>query len=395
MMYKYLLIRNIYIVFCIILLLSCIDNNSEAVVIPFSLENDRIVLNAYIHGQKGRFIFDSGIMHSNIGINARGLFPIAYTKRIYNGKLSTVLVYSLNRIRFGDTDVKARSWLINHCDSIKYIKEDEGYDGILGMRTFEGYWCELSFSKNEIILYKEKPEKVISHTPWKTLSKYDSFYLPIVIDNKEFFMNIDTGLQYGFLFPNDIINYKKDAELRTIISNEEVKKYYLVKTNSIFVLDEIYNDMLIMTNSYSAQRRNFVSHNDIGLIGIDFLKHYDFLFDYRDLRKGKTTGMYYQSNTPLSERDYGFFSFLKKVPEPGIISFYLSEAGLEITSILEDSISYNLYGLRLGTVITKINGQPIINFSKEEIVNPLFYHTITDFSILEDGNEKTIYLRDL
>jgi len=269
--------RKIYIVFCIILLLSCVnDDNSSVIVIPFSLENNRIVLDAYIHGQKGRFVFDSGIMHSNIGINARGLFPIAYTKRIYNGKLSTVLVYSLNKIKFGDIDVKARSWLINRSDVIKYIKEDEGYDGILGIRTFEGYWCELSFSKNEIILYKEKPKHFTMYSSIKMLSKYDAFYLPITIDDKIFFMNIDTGLQHGFLFQNDIINYKKDTELKTIISSEEIEKYYLVKTNSIFVLDEVYNDMLIMTNSYSAQRRNFVSHNDMGLIGINFLKHYDF-----------------------------------------------------------------------------------------------------------------------
>jgi hypothetical protein len=392
---KYFLTRKACVIYCAIFLLSCSNNIDTEIVIPFSLENNRIVLDAVINGQKGRFLFDSGIMHSTIGVGARGLFPIAYTRRIYNEKLRIVLVYSLNKIQFGDVPVKARSWLINRNDIITHLKEEEGYDGLLGIRSFEGYWCELSFSKNAIILHKQKPEHYTEYVPLKTLSKYDPLYLPVIIDGNEFLMNIDTGMRVAFKFPRDVIEYKNPDEMSEIVSNGEVQHYYLVKTNSLSILDETYNDVLIMNNSYSGYRPSSLYRHDKGLIGLGFMKHYDFLFDYRELRKGKTTGMYYKSITPSPERNYGFFSFMKEAPDPGIFDFSFSEEGLEILDILKDSIAYTEYGLRPGTVITKINDEPVINFSKEELVDPSFFHRVTDFSILnEKGDEETIFVQN-
>jgi hypothetical protein len=56
--------------------------------------------------------------------------------------------------------------MINRSDIITKTKK-EGYDGILGTRIFEGYWCELSFSKKKIILQKEKPNYYINYMPVK------------------------------------------------------------------------------------------------------------------------------------------------------------------------------------------------------------------------------------
>ena len=376
----------------IILISSCDQNNNENEIhIPFSLENDRIVLEAVVNGQKGRFVFDSGSVYSHLGVSARNLFPAGYRKEDYKGKEKTVIVYSLNKIRFGDTVVKARSWFINRSDLITLVKDYEGYDGILGIRTFEGYWCELSFSKQKIILYKEKPIAYGKYAPLKMLPN-SVLYLPITIDNTEFYMNIDTGSYRAILFPNDIILYKNKNECREIVSNERVKQYYLVKTNSISILDEIYTDMSIMTNSYIEQTNNLntISHNDRGIIGINFLKYYDLLFDYTELRKGKTAGMYYRPIVSLQERNYGFFSFIKEAPEHGILNFYVSDNGLIIISLLKDSVAYNVYGLRPGTIITKINEKPINEFTQEELAEPQFYHTVDNFTILDNGREKLI-----
>jgi len=379
-----------------IILQSCYNDNDESEIrIPFSIENNRIILDAVVNGQGGRFVFDSGVMHSYLDINALNPLPVAHTKRIYNGKLKTVFIYALNKIIFGKTVLKTHSWLINRADSIKYLKEYEGYDGILGIRTFEGFWCELSFSRKEIVLYKEKPKHYTMYSPAEMLSKYDVLYLPITIDDMEYYFNIDTGLRKSLLFPNGIIEQKGSDKMREIVSNEEVKRYYLVKTNEICILDEIYNNMSIMTNSYIAQRRNNDPlFNDIGLIGVHFLKNYDLLFDYRNIRKGKTTGMYYNPVIPLPERDYGFFSFLEEAPELGILNFSISDIGLEIVSILKDSAAYTIYGLRPGIIITKIMDKSIADYKKEELIDPSFFHTITNFSILENGNERTIYLHE-
>ncbi|MDR2477980.1 MAG: hypothetical protein LBD48_01560, partial [Treponema sp.] len=91
-------------------------------------------------------------------------------------------------------------------------------------------------------------------------------------------------------------------------------------------------------------------------MGIDFLKYYDFLFDYRDLREGKSTGMYYKPNTPLEERDYGINGFIKSVPEFGVLdseSFY--KAGFFVYQILKDSIAYEEFGFRPGMTITRMS----------------------------------------
>jgi hypothetical protein len=379
--------------FCIIaaLLVSCNNNDKpDLFVIPFSLENGRIIMEATINGQNTKFMFDTGSIHSFLGINARGLLPIAYTKQVYNGKQRTVLIYALNKITFNGKELRTHSWLINKSDSISYNKEYENCDGILGIRAFEGYWCELSFSKNQIILHKEKPADFVNYAPLKTLSKYDALYLPITIDGSTFYMNIDTGLQYSAFFPGGIIEYKNSDEYREINSIDEVKQFHLVKTNSIQILDETISDAYIMTNSYSAQRRNFASHNDMGLLGVDFLQYYDLLFDYRDLRNGRTSGMYYKSNTPREDRDYGFFSFLKEPPALGIIDFRIPNEGIRIVSILKDSLADTVYGIQPGTVITKINGKPILEFSREELLEPDFYRSVHEYSVLEDDKERTI-----
>lgn len=376
----------------VISLLSCNKDDRAEIHIPFTLENNRIIMEAKVNGQEGRFIFDSGNMHSYLNIRARGLFPVAYTKREYKGRLRTIVIYALNKISISGIEINTQQWLINHDDVLDYLKKYEGYDGLLGIRTFEGYWCELSFSANEIILYKEKPSHFTKAAPIKYLSKIDKFYLPVTIDGNIFDIAIDTGLDKGIFFPDGIARYKKPDELKKIVSLEEVNEYHLVKTDSIHILDEVYTDAFIMTNSYLAQRRNWVSDNDRGLIGVNFLKYYDLLFDYRELRKGKTTVMYYKPIVPLAERNYGFYSFLKEMPEPGILDFYVSEKGLVIISIIKDSIAYTAYGLRPDNVITKINGEPVINIPREELLDPLFFSKVTDFSVLNEAENEEIIL---
>ena len=386
-------------VFLSFVFFACAKDNSEApITIPFSLEDGRIVFDAVINGQEGRFIFDSGIMHSAFNISPRGLLPIANTKRVINGRPKRTLVYWLNNIQFGDVKIKTNSWFYIGGDTTARLKEREGYDGLLGIRTFEGYWVELSIARSEITLHKQIPKHFInaSHSMLKVFSRFEPLYLPLTIDNREFYMNIDTGLMHAFYFPDDIINDKPPEDITKIESNGEIGDYYLVQTNVINVLERTYYNKKIMNNSYGAARRNYASHADTGLIGLDFMQHYDFLFDYRELRKGRTTGMYYIPLNDLSERYYGFFSFIDESPEPGIIDFSMNETGgLVIEDILTGSTAYAMYGLRPGYVITKINGEPIANFAKEELLDPEFFHRVIEFSVLDkEGKERLLIVKE-
>lgn len=100
--------------------------------------------------------------------------------------------------------------------------------------------------------------------------------------------------------------------------------------------------------------------------------------------------MYYEPNTPLVERKYGFFSFIKNVPEFGILNFTIGESGILIHSILKDSIAYNVCGLRPNTLITRINGGPVNKYSLGELLEPSFYLTVDSFTIREEGIEQNI-----
>jgi hypothetical protein len=381
-------------IFTILSLFSCTERNiPDNIEIPFVIENNRIVIEAIINGKKGRFCFDTGSTESYLDISSKNLLSTSYTTTIYQGKPKNVLIYHLNRIRFGETELKTSSWVITRSDSVINAKKN-GYNGVLGNRIFEGYWRELSFSKNKIILYKKKPEHYKNHLPVKIESKYDAdFYIPSIIDEEKYYFNIDTGLFHGIYFPPGIVKTKRPDEYREILSREEVGQYYLVRTKLIKIFDEVYADTMVMTNSYIAHRRkNNQAYNDRGILGLEFLKYYDFLFDYRDLRHGKTTGIYYAPNTPMKERDYGFYSFLKEIPQFGVIDFSVFESGIGIISVINDSIAYTRFGLRPGTVITKINGKPIGDYSGDELLDPFSYQTVENYTILQNDNERTIEL---
>jgi hypothetical protein len=385
-------LTTIALIIFISLLCSCQEQNIlDYAEIPFNLENDRIVLEATVNGKKGRFVFDTGTTESYVDTATINLLPRAFTKTPYNGKKKIVLIYNMNKIFFGDIELNTKTWLIKKSDIIERRKH-EGYDGLLGTRTFEGYWCELSFSKSMIILYREKPEHFTNFSQVKILNKYDAdFYIPGVIDGKTFYFNIDTGMPPGIFFPEGLVKIKKPDEYREIVSDEEAGSYHLIKTNSIHILDETYSNVSVMTNSIiTARYNNDESYNNFGMLGIDFLKYYDFLFDYRNLREGKSTGLYYEPNTPLEKRNYGFFSFMKDAPEFGVLNFDIDDSKIIIRSILKDSIAYELYGFRPGTVISKINGRQITEIPREELLDPSFYSVVDNYTMVEENIEHTI-----
>jgi hypothetical protein len=371
--------------------LSSCEGKTNYIEIPFVLENKRIAIEATINGQKGKFVFDTGSTESYLDIKVTNLSRYGHALTPYKGRQISTPIYNLKKITFGGIELKTRSWMINHSDLITRSQND-GFDGILGVGIFEGYWCELSFSKSKIILYKENPGSFVNFSPVKILNKYNAdFFIPCVIDGVTFYFDIDTGAPDGLYFPGGLVKIKKDNECREIASTDlDVPVFYLVKTDEIRILDETYTKCFVMTNSiYSA--RDDETYHDFGVFGIDFLKHYDFLFDYRKLREGKSTGMYYKPNTPRKERDYGVYSFINEAPEFGILnSEGFTESGFVVHRIIKDSIAYKAFGLRPGMTVSKINGKPIAEISREELFEPSFYLTVDNYTVLEYNTERTI-----
>jgi len=386
---------KVHAVCCIVFLLSCAANartnlggDDYPIVIPFSFVGDHMVVEATINGQTGRYIFDSGTMLSWVRIDTAGLPVSSVSSTMIGGISQRVNVYSVDNIQFGDANVRAHSELISGSDF------GQRQDGLLGMGVFEGFWVEMSFSENRILLHREKPSRFAnaSHEPLVMQNELSTLYLTIDINGREVLMGLDTGLQSAFFFPNDLPNYIAPGDMvGRVLSNWEMGDHYLFRVDSVTALDRTYNGRLGFNNSYVAPRRNWESHIDKGLIGVRFLRNYDLLFDYREILHGRTTRMYYIPIVPPNEREYGF-SFITEVPEPGIINIFPSAKGFEVTGILEGSLAYTL-GLRPGNEMTMIDGEPIFNFM-EELRDHRFLRTITTITFLDGyGDEVTVNLR--
>lgn len=366
----------------------------ESIEIPFILDtNNRIVLNAAIDGKEGQYIFDTGSAVSLADINTANLWLHGYSFRYREGKRYIQWNYLLKKIRFNDVDVNADSWITNDPFARKnLIKSD--YDGLLGIMTFEGYWCELSFSKSKIILHKEKPDNFIKSVSAKVESKYrPQIDVPIEVDGNEIYLMIDTGLPFAFAFPSGLIDYKTSDKITEVSSiEEEGPLYYMIHTNSISFLDETYANNFILTRAI-REKRGGKKYRNAGLVGINILKYYDLLFDLTSLRKGKTTEMYYQPNAPLEERDYGFFSFNKEPPYLGILNYNYIGKGIFILSMLKNSIGQTCFGIDPGDIITQINGTSSLTFSQNEITNSDFIRNIQEFVVLENGIERIVNIK--
>jgi hypothetical protein len=327
---------------------------------------------------------------SHLDIKVSNLRRAGFGNVTYEGRQQEVPYYHLDKINFGNTELRTNTLVVNRSDFIR-TSQSEGFDGILGAQSFEGYWCEISFSKSKIILHRERPVTYSEYTPVELLLGENDpiFFIPVMIDEEDYYFLVDTGAVDGIFFPSGIIKDKGPDDYTEVLSNVRSGDHYLVSTRSIKILDEIYADKHVMTNAFILSRNSDDIDKNLGVLGLNFLKYYDLLLDYTKLLEAETTGMYYRPNTPLQWRNYGLISFAKEVPEFGILISNSTSDGLYIISIIKDSIGNRLYGLEPGVILAKINGKPVSGFLWDELTDPLFYQGIHDYTVIIDGIEQT------
>jgi len=363
---------------CAAALLSCSSGaaDGDGLVIPFYIAgNRRIVLNATANEVEGRFLFDTG---STLSLVRDGGYRFNFGRAIFfGGELQPL--YTLRSLLFGEEGFRPRSRLVTrHRLHNPYLRVSN-FAGILGNDIFDGYWVELSFSRREIVLHREKPGHFdgASHAPLGVGREdgglHTLFFMPIDIDGVEFPFLVDTGAPRALHFPRNVAAGRYPGDLARVSRPfTEVGEYYLLTAGAVSFMDRTYVDKTMFTDSLVAARvGGHEPFNYVGIMGMGIMMHYDFLFDYRNLREGRSAGMYFKPINNLEEGGHGFFSVfgreptLTEMPGAGFLlvpcchSSPVVLRGLEVADILPGSPAHDELGLRRGDTITGVNGRPV------------------------------------
>jgi hypothetical protein len=382
------------------ILLSCgRENSEEPIEIPFTLEENRIVIYANVNGVEGRYFWDTGCFETVTTIPL-GNLPVVKNDPYYNHKR----YYIKNRIIINGHRLKTKSIITNpspnmpRVEVFKSIYKDEGFDGALGYYIFTGYWCELSFTESKIILHKNKPEKFLlsasgSVTRWghPCISvRIDSTYLYTFI--------VDTGMPAAFSFPKKFMQYIKPAEYLEILSINESYEgiyndfgtHYEIPGRSISVLDDTFIDKYIITSGSL--------YDDEGAIGIKYLQYYDLLFDITFNNEPKSNWhlweLYYMPRFPDLDKNTLDLTYIRNSKLKVGISHMSTDQGRFLTGVWKPSIAYSEYGLMPGMTITHINGvflNPLTNHEASPLFDEMADDDNCEIKVIDlDNGRRTI-----
>lgn len=366
------------IIIFIITLVSC----NSRIELPFTLtENNRIVFDANVNGKQGKYFWDTGAYASHANCNMENLEPA------YNGSTAmlndsdNLSYYTLNQITISGVEIKSVSEVTRITDSLKRkILDIEGLDGMLGINVFEGYWCEVRFSDNKVILHKKKPSGYASSIKTELDNNY--LLVNINIDDIQTRFYIDTGDPLTLRLPDSITHRKNIDKLSKVLASNTYD-YYLIPVANTTVLDKELNNVIIPANSHYRQ---VTLSGGTGLIGLNFLKNYNLLLDLTQLRSLKTSDIYY---SVINKKLY-CFDILPRIPDSGIVSYYVVEDGIIISGIIKDS-RLNLLGCGPNTLIIELNNRSIFEFEPQEIHSSLFSMVgLQSLTVLDKSNERII-----
>lgn len=367
----------------IIALITTLVSCNSRIELPFTLtEQNRIVFDATVNGKQGKYLWDTGYFTSFVNCNTDNLEPA------YNGSLPVLgdtyylTYYTLNQITISGVELKSVSEVARVTDSLqRKILDPEGLDGLLGINVFEGYWCEVRFSDNKVILYRKKPSGYTNYIKTELDNNY--LLVNINVDDIQTRFYIDTGDPLTIKLPESIA-YKKNTDKFSKVLAFDASDYYLISVTNTTVFDKEFNNVFIPANSQFGQA---TLSGGTGLIGVNFLKNYNLLLDLTQLKFLKTSNIYYSViNKKLLCND-----LLPQLPESGIVYANFVEDGILILRIIKDS-RLNLMGCGPNTLITKLNKHNISVFELHEIQSLLFSMVgLQSITILENSNERIIY----
>lgn len=234
---------------------------------PFTMTHNRMLVDATVNGVKGRFILDTGAFTV--------FFDDHFADRIGLESLKgTAASYSLygedqNRIRkvktmtFGDATLQNALVFSHDFQKQDYRGLDaKGYDGLIGFDLFAGAIVKLNvYDSTMSILDPTTDISAENGLPMFVDISQGIPTIPMTL-NKTIAVNamLDTGSPGLLLFGPDLVH-----------------KHHLGTIGGCTNIDTLAIGTIVYTGEAACE---FGMTSDYMLLGFDFLKHFDFVFDY-------------------------------------------------------------------------------------------------------------------
>jgi len=357
-----------FVIFLALVICSCATiPESKPIVIPFTIENDHVVIYAIVNGVEGKYIWDTGSLDTHTFTSLENLRQLAENKEHFQSNryyiddsivINSQIIRSKSIIHYfpSHTDPKLE-WLT------PYLKE-KGFDGIIGLSLFNGWWVEVLFSANKIILQKTKPHDYNDFT--ETMTTFEGpglfpseFFIKGTIDGLKINFYLDTGANWAFNFPKSLRKHF-GTNYRRIITLDET--YYEIPSGNISIMGDVFTNKTIIADE----------DGDNVLLGLEFIQRYDILFDMRALFDisaitSKRDRLYYKkrfTNTDIEQTFNGIYSAAPNIYGIGIRR---EEKGFFVFSVTVPGFAYNELGLRPGMIITGFNGRNLAGLELTEL----------------------------
>ncbi len=359
--------------------------------IPFTLENNRIVLTAVIDGVPGTYLFDTGCegIITNTQITTLKETTRPYDRIYLLGSVKTCKAYSLDSITIGETPIPVSTF------ALSWDTKMVGFDGIIGLSVFKGYFVELSFSTGRINLYRTEPKGYSRQIPIYFNSQSHP-YLDCEIDGMKVPFLIDTGSPINIVFPLPSASCISREKYERIVSFNESYESYRVNIDRYDDGFRVFTGITGNSNPLSTLDNGTIFMRS-GNLGLDYLKHFDLVIDNR----GPSPALMRYRNRFVIANLYpgrkGFWYLCGRMNarynDYGIDGWQKDGERFVISSVLEGGKAIRA-GIRPGTEIVKINGRPVGRYKGRRLTDIL----LLDKSglLLEcviDGTKRTIELK--
>jgi hypothetical protein len=286
-----------------------------------------------------------------------------------------------------------------------------GLAGTLVPNVFGGYWCEISFSTQKIILHQQKPT---GYT--RSIRGYFLIESILLVEG-----SID-GTDYGFVITSNTTGDPTDLSAPIIFPSNVAEKqpgneyiqfaakdgtHYWTRIGNLQILGDVFTGVIGGTSPWLTDVMGKLDPPEVlgrpitagntGALTWDFLRNYDLLFDFTGLSFNKDafnnhpeTSVWYTARGRVEDREA---VFPREYPGGELGAFvYCTPAGADLF-LTKDSPLRSL-GITEETVITRINGvqaEHLAVESGDNIVLNLDYQT--ELTVLgTDKQEQVIAL---